>query len=138
MAVSSADPVPRISTLARPFLLSDRELEGLVTTARSEYNVGDGGRLDKRDGQVEPCDFGDIGEDASGVWVRRAPEAMLLDFPRLWGAVEHYRLGCMPFEPMSGCVHLRPDDADQLDALTHCALMVIAEAHNRIRMGATK
>lgn len=120
--MSTSDPVPRVSALAAPYLLSDRELEGLIVDARAEYNVGEAGRLDPRPGTCAVVDCGDIGQDGGGIWVRRAPEAMLLDAPRLWSAVERYRLGHH---------ELRPEDADHLDALEHSALMAILDTHHR-------
>lgn len=48
---------------------------------------------DPRPEYAEPIDCGWVGEDAGGVWLRRHPEAALVDDEALWGIVERWRLG---------------------------------------------
>lgn len=53
---------------------------------------------DKRDDFVPPrqadgWDFGDIGEDADGVWVARHPDALIAEEPELWDVLTEWAFG---------------------------------------------
>jgi len=124
------DGLPNLRCLGAPEL-ARRERVGILEPTPSPYALRDGsGRLDPRpDRYAGPEDYGDIGEDQAGVWIRRHPEAMLIEEPELWPGWERYCLG--HFE-------LRPEDADLLDAFEHQVLMVLIGAHNRAELARMK
>lgn len=57
-----------------------------------------GTRWDPVDG-ADVLDFGWIGEDGKGVWMRRHPIAALLEFPKLWAIVDEFRYGSQEIQP---------------------------------------
>ena len=120
--MSRQDPTPDLSAVAAP-----RGVRGLHWAAPSDYAV----RYDRIEGE-RSCDLGEIGVDPDGIWVTRSPEALMLEHPETWDAVERYRLGMVRHDPMSGCAYLAPEDVDDLDALTHALLMHMIAAHNRV------
>lgn len=78
---------------------------------------------------ADPIDLGWIGEDADGIWLKRHPEAALLDHPELWDVYHAARV-----QP-----EMQPGDADRLSAFEFdCKVTFIAayqrrEAANRKR-----
>lgn len=49
--------------------------------------------IDKREFRGDPSDFGWIGEDDNGIWLKRHPEAALTEHPELWWVVHRWSLG---------------------------------------------
>lgn len=88
--------------------------------------LGDGvrtfaARWDKRE-RCDPCDLGEIGEDADGVWVRRHPDVLLSDaHDRIGEALSLFALGLVP----------TIGDYDRLPACTITALNVLRSAADR-------
>lgn len=56
-------------------------------------------RWDPRDELREPIDCGWIGEDREGIWIRRHPEAALVDDETLWAPLDAWRLGQRELTP---------------------------------------
>ena len=56
-------------------------------------------RWDPRDELREPIDCGWIGEDREGIWIRRHPEAALVDDEVLWAPLDAWRLGQRELTP---------------------------------------
>lgn len=85
-----------------------------------------GGRstgLDPR-GLRTPEDFGDIGEDSDGIWLKRHPQAIVLEHPEVWAGLERFELG-------HG--ELGPKDADRLNAVDFQVLALCIDTSGRER-----
>ena len=78
-------------------------------------------QFDKRQ-HFTPADFGDIGEDAQGVWVRRTPEVMLLERPDLLAVFDKYT---------SGQTTLTERDWDELSAPEYEAKLWLIDCDER-------
>ncbi|MEQ8278326.1 MAG: hypothetical protein RMA76_38140 [Deltaproteobacteria bacterium] len=63
-----------------------------------------------------------IGEDADGVWIRRHPEAALLERPHLWAPVFAYG---------AGQIELTPEDYETLSAFEYDAKLILLAAFRR-------
>lgn len=80
-------------------------------------------RWDRReDFDGDPIDLEVLGEDGEGIWVRRHPEALLVESPDLWGAVDRWRLGLR---------EISPADMETMSAWEVHALLTMASADAR-------
>lgn len=117
-----SDPLPKLTALGAPNM-TKREAVGLLVDAPSDYNV----RFDKRKTPGRARDFGSIGEDADGIWVRRHPEVLLMHgSPELLEVYDEF---------LAGQVQVTREDFDTLAAPAYDAKVTMADTLSR--MGAT-
>ncbi|MEM1024748.1 MAG: hypothetical protein AAGJ19_13780 [Myxococcota bacterium] len=94
----------------------------MLEPAKERFPLGGRvGGLDPR-GLRFPDDYGDIGEDGDGIWLKRTPEAMILELPELWPGLHRFELGHS---------QLRPEDADELDGLEFHVLQICIDTAAR-------
>jgi hypothetical protein len=99
--------------------MTEREAVGLLFDARSDFNV----RYDKRK-DARRRDYGSIGEDADGIWVRRHPEVLLLErFPHLVETLDALQ---------SGQTQLTAADFEDLAAPAYDAKLTLLDALSRM------
>lgn len=68
-----------------------------------------------------PIDLGWIGEDADGIWLKRHPEAALLEHPEIWDVYHTARV-----QP-----EMAPGDADRLSAFEFDCKVAFISAYQR-------
>lgn len=103
-----------------------RELELLEGLEPDDGLLEPGARLadrwDPRDDLAEPIDCDWIGEDRDGIWLRRHPEAALVEDEALWAPVDRWRLGVR---------EVHREDLATLSAWEMEALIVLVAADQR-------
>lgn len=81
--------------------LSDDDAPGVMTAADGKFIAGMDPLGD------DPVDFGDIGVDGTGVYLRRHIDMLVLEHERLWSAVDRFMSGFRePREDTSSCIEL--------------------------------
>lgn len=82
--------------------------------------------------KAERSDYGYIGEDADGIWLRRHPSVVLLEHPDLWSVVSEVTNGCHKIRPRD----YREKSAFEFDAKMTMSLAIQRERSRRIKNGA--